>query len=65
MNIVSIPDKLIYCHICDKPVKYGEQTYGYGDDVRCLIDNDDKDKGAHLGYEYDIPKEWKNYNEQA
>ncbi len=60
MNIYNLNEKLIFCHACNAPVKYGIDTYYYGDDLRCLIDNADKDKGAHLGFSRDIPKEWRN-----
>lgn len=60
MNIYNQQLKLIFCHICNQPVEYGIKTYNYGDEVRCLDDYDDGDKGALLGYDWDIPNEWRN-----
>lgn len=60
MNIHNLDNHLIWCHICNEPRKYGIQTYFYGEDVRCLICDADNDKGAHLGFEWDIPQKWRN-----
>lgn len=65
MNIVDIKEKLIFCHICKQPVEFGRDTYFFDRDVRCLIDDDDKNKGAHLGFEWDLPKEWMHSDDES
>lgn len=58
MNIHNLKLQLIWCHVCLMPRRFGVETYFYDNDVRCLCCDDDKNKGAHLGYAHDIPKEW-------